>query len=504
MARTFVRQYQSYKSDLYDDSLAAGSAMESASTDVETDLNALRSQIKRATGETKWYTALTGRDLKTTAIDLTDLENKKFLFRAQILTDVSVTAAQNWEVLSVAGSEAPSEVAAVGTGTANGAVVALATNGAHSLAEVAGVNALNPKNLVIVRDATTGDPILSGGKQVYGLIQGETGMLDGDAFDDTSKRAQISFVIENATADDLIACPVVDIAGKSINYSYVRRINLDNVPEQAFLTGAFVDQSGSVDVTLDNAIDNQSGPASQVQNIEVRIADTKSWAFEDSTGTDKILEVAAAAGGDSVNMKVANLTVVNANSIDFSNGLIVDSSGTDLDIGVTAGQIGSAGKLDLVSAAANDLSLLAGGEMIFSDTNKAGSSYSGNLKLAETQAEWTTFDTNFGEVSLLNAISQAYSKSKHDKAVAATTGAINADVNVSGTTAPTNLDATLLNYTGKTFVDDVDVYLNGVLLRNGADASANHDVYPGTDSDYGDLKFEFKLKNGDQITMVVW
>ena len=58
------------------------------------------------------------------------------------------------------------------------------------------------------------------------------------------------------------------------------------------------------------------------------------------------------------------------------------------------------------------------------------------------------------------------------------------------------------------FVDDVDVFLNGVLLRNGADSSANHDVYPGDTPADGDLKFEFIVKgtggNPDVITMIGW
>lgn len=627
MPRTFVRQTQSNKSDLYDDAIGAGSTMESASTDVETDLNAIRSQIKRYAGETKWYTDKSGRDLKTTASDLLDLEGKKLLFRAQVLTDVAVPAqvratgtltgvtAQNFAntetvtidakvytfqtvltdvdgnvligadmdgslanlkaamnleagggtnyaasmtlhptvestaaasltlsaraksygavgnniattetaaqaswgavtltggagdivVLSVSGSEAPSETAAVDAGTAAGALVKVLTGdvGVHSLAEITGANALSPKNLMVVRDADSGDPIMSSGKLVWALIQAESGVVDGNTFNDTDKQVQLSFVRENATADDLEACPAADIQGKDVNYSYVRRIALDNIPEQAFLTGMFVDQSSAVDVTLDNAIDNQSGPATQVQNIEVRITDTKSWAFEDSTGADKILEVAAASGADAVNIKAQTVTIVNAGNVDISNGMVVDSSGTDIDIGVTAGQIGSVGKLDLVTAAASDLSLLAGGQVIFSDTYFAGSGYDTPLVLSDSSAEWDAYDTAFGEVSLLNAVVQAYSKAKHDKKVAAATTNIDPDVNVTGGASP-NLDAQLLDYTGKTFVDDVDVFLNGVLLRNGADASANHDVYPGTAVATGDLKFEFKIKSGDQITMNVW
>ena len=59
-----------------------------------------------------------------------------------------------------------------------------------------------------------------------------------------------------------------------------------------------------------------------------------------------------------------------------------------------------------------------------------------------------------------------------------------------------------------TFVDDCDVYLNGELLRNGANAAANHDVYPGTTPAQGMLKFEFTLRGTgtkpDQLCMIVW
>jgi hypothetical protein len=625
MPRTFVRQYQSYKTDDYADDLAAGSTLESASTDLETDLNAIRSQIKRYAGETKWYTDKTGRDLKTTASDLLDIENKKLLFRSQILTDITVPAAAksvgtlncvskaemvngekvvindgtrvvnfwsnvsgaysppggydatnidvdvnactdadsvkavyisaingatiditassggtgivsllhdingawnyaithtvadtdftvdgmkngagNMKVLVQSTGETPSEVAAVDAGTANGALVKVLTTdvGMFSLAEIGGANALNPKNLMVVRDATTGDPILSGGKTIWALFQGEAGIVDGNAFNDTTKQCQLSFVKENATADDLIAVPTADIAGKSINYSYVLRINLDAVPEQAFLSGAFVDQSASVDVTLDNAIDNQSGPATQAQDIEVQITDTKSWAFEDSTGTDKILEIAALAAGDQVNMKVETFTVDNAGLASFTGALEVNTGANGISIGVIADTINAAG--DLILNPTLSLKLQPTTDLVFTDQYQAGSGYSTDLVLSDLSTEWDTYKTNFGEVSLLNAISQAYSKAKHDKAVAATTGAVNANDNISGTTTPVNLTNNLLDYDGKNFVDDVDVYLNGVLLRNGANAGANHDVYPGTDPTYGDICLEYKIKSGDQITMVVW
>lgn len=82
----------------------------------------------------------------------------------------------------------------------------------HTLDEIAGANALSTKNIVWVRDATTKDAITSGGQEIFGLLQAESGVVDGDAFNDTDKQVQISFVINSA--DDSVACPAVDHPGQ--------------------------------------------------------------------------------------------------------------------------------------------------------------------------------------------------------------------------------------------------------------------------------------------------
>ena len=58
-----------------------------------------------------------------------------------------------------------------------------------------------------------------------------------------------------------------------------------------------------------------------------------------------------------------------------------------------------------------------------------------------------------------------------------------------------------------TFVTDVDVYFNGMLLWPAA--GATEDVYPGDTPANGDLKFTFTVKDGggvnpDVITMITW
>ncbi len=520
MARSFIRQStQIRQSDTFDDTLSPGSALESAASSLESDLNGIRSQIRRifhADSGGDWFSDVATvngqkRGLDSLAADLNDLENKKVLFRSQLLTDVTVPGGQNYVVLVQANSETPTEAAAIGAGTANGVVTASLAGavGSHSLNEVSGDTAINPKNLIIVRDAVTGEPIVSPpetGKNVYGLLQAASGVADGDLFDDATKQVQISFVVENSAGTDLVACPTADIAGKTLNYSYVRRLNFDSLPEQVFLSGLFTDQTATTaDVTLNNAIDNQIGSVTQGQNIEIRISDTFHWKFQDPSGARDILRVSPASGGDVVQLNLDTLDINNVNAVDVAEGLTVDTSGTALSFGVTAGEISSAGALTLKSNAASNLVLSADNEIVLVDTNKSGSTFSSNLLLSDTSTEWNDFETQFGEVSLLRAIVKAKIDKSFDKAVAVVSAAtIAADTNVTGAGGSPNIDAQLIDYSGKTFVSDVNVFVNGVLLRNGADATANHDVYPGSTPANGDLKFEFLLKLGDVITMEVF
>jgi len=522
MGRTWIRQdAQISPSKSYTDNLAAGSDLETVPTSIEGDLNSIRSQVNRMLDVSlagNWYDDIPTvnskkRGIKLLNTDLNDVEEHRFLFRVQMLTDITVTASQNWEVLVQASSETPTQAAAVNGGSYNGAIVASLAGdvGSHSLNEVSGPHALGPKNLLLIVDGSTGEPIQSSGRTVYGLLQGESGIADGDAFNDSDKQCQISFVRPNSTYSDLEACPVADIEGKTINYSYVRRLNYDALPEEAFLTGIFTDMAGApVDVTLDNAIDNQSGPATQTdRNIEWRITDTYALRFQDSTGGTNLLAIIPNAAGDEIEINVDTLDVNLVNDADFSQGAKFDTGGTTINVGVTAGQIDAAG-LKVASTGANDLNLVSGLELNLTDSYRAGSTWSlaDGIALANSSAEWSSFETEFGEVSLLAAIVDASQKGGHNKAVAVVTSNVAADTDVGGAGGGANLDAQLLDYSGLSFTTDVNIYLNGQLLRNGADAAANHDVYPGTSAALGQLKFEFGLVaspgNPDVVTMEIF
>ncbi len=527
MSRTFVQQdTQIYSSPTYNDALAAGSTLQSGAANLQDDLNGLRSQMKRvihAGSAGNWYDAIpfpggsSARGIEQLATDLYDIEQHKFLFRASVLTDITVPGAQNWVVLTVASNETPTEVAAVGAGTANGAVVAslAGSTGAHALTAVSGANVLSPKNLCLVIDGSTGQPLQAStgagiGKDVYGLLQAQSGVVDGDAFTDSTKRVQISFVTANATDDALIAAPVVDVAGKSFNYAYARRLNLDALPEQAFLSGVFVDQTvAGSDVTLDRAVDSQVGAVTQTdRSIDWRISNTYTFKFQNSAGGQDFFSIAPTVAGTTLSTNVTDESHATTNPATFNRGLSVATASTQLNLGTTAGQIDSSGALTLASNAAANIRMLAANEIYFDDVNQTGSTWADTLgiKLSDTTAEWDNYKSAFGEVSLLSAVYQARNTTSRSKTIAVVVPAtIAADVNVTGAASP-NLDAQLGDYSARTFTTGVDIFLNGVLLRNGANSGTTHDVYPGTSPANGDLKFKFGLKGGatpDVITMIL-
>jgi len=634
MSRSYLRQdtqiRNSGETADYIDTNAAGSTMESGAVSLMDDLNNLRSQVNRmlkADVSLNWYDDVPTVNTKKRGLydlnfDLDDIEEKRFLFRAQLLTDITVSAAayaagvltfgsqpnnndtvtidtktytfqttlsnvdgnvligataadsannlqaainlgagagstyaaattlhptvaasgtgtpmtatakiagtnQNsiattestggarlsWGgstlsggagdvvVLSQASSETPTEAAAVDAGTANGAVVATLAGdvGTFALTEVAGANAIRPKNLVLLVDGDTREVIEgSDGRDIWGLLQAENGVVDGDSFNDSDHQVQISFVKLNDDGDDLIQADGADIGGREINYAYVRRINLDAIPEQAFLGGIFVDLAGATSTSRQTGYDQQgTTPVELANNAFLDIGGGLFWKLRDSTDTD-VFTVQENSGTSATEIEFGAATDLfdnNAIDNDFANQLKVDTAGTPIHIGATAGHIETTGA---------DLHLQSAVEMYFDDTNQSGWTQTDGVKLSEDNASWTNYKTKFGEISLLDAIYQASIGENRDKTCCAITAGstITAGTNIAYDGGSGRMDAQLGDYSGVTFPDDVDVFLNGQLQRGAA--TAIHDVYPGDDAATGELKFTFNIKQSDVICMVIY
>jgi hypothetical protein len=236
---------QLHKPDSYDDQRTATevAATEGAAQDFEDQHDGLISQIKRiihGDDAGNWYddpVAVFGEVATLKALLARGhTEDKLALLYRLVLTDVSVPAGENVVLLDVAGAM-PARNIAIGPVT-RGAVTAQLAGavGTHSLQEITGQNAIRPKNLVLIFDGATGNPISdSTGRTILGLLQVGGTATEGNPFavsgDDLG---QISFVTLNTAADDLVPAPVADIEGRDVFYAYSLRDDLRSHTEDEF------------------------------------------------------------------------------------------------------------------------------------------------------------------------------------------------------------------------------------------------------------------------------
>jgi hypothetical protein len=424
-------------------------------------------------------------------------------------------------ILGVGGAgELPGELtAAVGAVTTLGTVVASVAGsfGVASLTEVAGGDSLSPKSEVKIADSATGEVIVDGdGNEIHGLIQSEFAGDGTTITVNTPNRVQISFIVHNATNDDLILADGAYIGGKTIDYSPVQRWAFEDIPEHAWLSDTDFIDAGSGAVDRQDVYNNQGIlPVDLGTNAFLDLEGAGlSWNIRDDLEAVLFRIFEGSAGGTSEVQLGAAVDVFNNDAItnDFANELKVDTGGTEIDIGVTAGTIETTG--------AADLKVKGAGELYLDDGNQAGSTWAqtDGVKLSDTTAEWDAFETAFGEVSLLNAIVQAVGAVTRCKSVATVGGAAAADIPantlIEGPGGPgvDNISADLCDYDTLTFVNDVDIFINGQLQWNGANAAANNDVYPSAvqaERQVGAFYAEFALKyrggaDPDVITMIAW
>ena len=256
MAITKIRPNQAKTLETFDDQKAPGVGLESTALTLEGFLQGVISQVNRlihttTTGE-DWHDDLTApvtfeggvkRGLDILNQNLHDLERRRLLCLQYNFESINVPNGQNYVLLNVAARLPETLTAAVGDVTTLGTVVAAHTGtfGTHSLDVVTGFNNLNPKNIVAIVDATTRDPLLSSGRQIYGLLQSENATDGHTILANTPNLTQISFVRLNAVGGALEACPVADIELQDIHYAAVKRIPFQTFDEQLLLPGALYD-----------------------------------------------------------------------------------------------------------------------------------------------------------------------------------------------------------------------------------------------------------------------
>jgi hypothetical protein len=419
---------------------------------------------------------------------------------------VFVTVANGDNFVVLAAGELPAQTtSATGAVTTLGTVTALhggtfATT--HSLLEVAGTDAISPLNLMIIVDGATRDPILSAGGQVYGLLHGESGLTDGVTITDaTTTRVQISFVRVVAAGNDLEAVPIADIEDKVINYCTRERVRLEDLNEADFLSGAIVDVPSGSTVTRQIGYTNQGATVvTTVASHTLDVGAGLTWEIGDLASAPLFQIIEGSGGGTSqvnINSDVDEFDV-DAAVNNFLQGMTIDSGATRVfQIGVNEG---------LIETTSGDMEVKAAAELILNDTNMVteGTWTGPGVKVSETTAEVAAWETAFGgEVSIMNAVVQAYNAAagggRLSRVYSEVTASVAANVDL---VEPTNLDTALGDLSLGTFITDYDIFFNGRLQETGVDLNADNDVYPGTTPASGMLKAEFKVKIGDKFTVI--
>lgn len=390
--------------------------------------------------------------------------------------------------------------AAIGSVTTLGTVCAY--NSGFGIADatkvVTGTDAISPKNLGSLTDATTHDPILSSGRVVYCLFQSESNTDGSTMTGTTPNRAMLSFVRINTASTALELVPTADIAGKTIHYASRVRKYLLGLSEQDFLKGAEIDIPAGATITRQVAYDNQSTvPVDLTTNATLDLQGAGLvWSVRDNLEAN-LFRIVEGSGTSNTTIHIdSDVDVFDSHAVTntFYHGATIDSSGTrPIQVGVTDGQI---------QTSAGDLKLIGAALLAVSDQYQAGSTYSTDLVLADSSAEWSQFETDFGEVSILNALHKAYTHgSRKSKVYANVTTNVNAGVDVGGVGGGANLDTQLPDMSTGTFLTDYDIFVNGELMRPAASVGVN-DYYPGTSLANGQLKFDFKLHTNDVLCVI--
>ncbi len=142
-------------------------------------------------------------------------------------------------------------------------------------------------------------------------------------------------------------------------------------------------------------------------------SDANAFGLNLGTGGARTIILGNVTGATSVTVNtgtggfVVNTTGVGTVDINGTNAVTIDAAtGLSLD-GVGASNLtATSGHLTLSTLTTGDVILSSIGYLVFKDAYYAASTYDTDLVLSDASAEWDTFETNFGEVSLLNAINQ--------------------------------------------------------------------------------------------------
>jgi hypothetical protein len=516
MTVSLIRLDQQHSPDVFDDTKSAASIAlaETASVDYADFQEYVLSQLKRiihGDDAGNWHDDIatvftTPHSLKALG-QHTTLDDKQIVLWKMLLQDITVTAAQNFEELDQAG-EFPSEVIAILAAT-NGAVSAQLAGavGSHSLTEIAGQNALKPKNLVAIFDASSGDPIMSDNRRIWGLLQVGAAATDGNAFAATGNdAAQISFVRQNATFDDLEACPVADIAGKSINYSYTVRNDMASFAEDAWRGDlSEADQIAGGFGGLDAAYDGGEFMEVDASDVDIRLADTKSWVVRKGSGGAILWQVTRTDAGTADVVQIAGAVDtfdVDAADSDFLQGATFDSGGQSINVGTTALGVIDSTSIELRATTGNAEVAAPSGEVQFQTVRETTALPLDDATTGAISALKTVLAGAGTFISVADAIKYAAQQGGVDLSLKIFVAASNYAQGANIPAATFDLTAYSIDMNTPANVDAF-IFLNGRLLHGG-NVTVKNDVYVGSTASAGDLAVDFPkgIKSGDVLISI--
>ena len=271
-------------------------------------------------------------------------------------------------VLSTSQLPTSSTTAAIGTVTTLGVVAATATSfGTADTNEVVGSNPLQPKNLWVLVDASTGEPLartggVADGKQVYGLGQVQSS-TDGSTITGTDPNGlQISLVVRDSGGTDLELISAGDVpATATIDYAWVVRDAFEDCPEEAWLGDGFTDGAAVVD-TRQSVYDNQGATAfTTTSSATLDLGTGFFWEIGD-VASAALVTVTEGSGGGTTAMAIGvGVDTYNNNAVDvnFNNGITADNGSNAINVGVTADQIDFTGNGTVTASSSSTVTVTA-------------------------------------------------------------------------------------------------------------------------------------------------
>lgn len=248
------QETQIQNSDVYDDTIAAGVALESpaaADQNIRFDLNAIRSQLRRIidpqglAGTADWFVDIVAA---LNGFGLRQIHDKPFVYPAPFNTNNAFSLPGAVDVVAVSSAMVAGAAGIIAVGPSssqtNAYVAASEANFVAAGTPVAGTSqATSGAGVLLNRVAIfldgTNDPPLDGGTEVFGLLQSQSGVADSTSIAGAaSENLQISFVkIDPVT--DVITAVTLPIGDYQFQLPYQQ--NFNDLDRGAFMGGGLPD-----------------------------------------------------------------------------------------------------------------------------------------------------------------------------------------------------------------------------------------------------------------------